>query len=68
MHSFPVLPILSLLLGVGASSLDSRWQYAHPLDARTVNNVCGNVGKLVVPNASGGNTVVGKIGQFNCPL
>jgi hypothetical protein len=63
MPFFAVLPILSLLLGVGASSLDSRsMMYAHPLDARTVTNVCGNVGKLVVPNASGGNTVVGKIG------
>ena len=68
MRLFHVFLILSFLFGVNASSLDSRQLYAHPLDARDVTDVCGNVGKLVVPNAQGGNTVVGTISQFNAPL
>ena len=68
MRLFHVFPILSLLFGARASSLDSRQPDAHPLDARDVTDVCGDVGKLVVPKAQGGNTVVGKIGQLNVPL
>ena len=67
MHFFCVFPILSLLFGAHASSLDSRQPNAHPLDARYVTDVCGNVAKLVVPSAQGTNIVVGKIGRFNVP-
>ena len=43
MQLFRVLPILSLLFGARASSLDSRRPDAHPLDARDVSDVCATL-------------------------
>ena len=40
MRLFHVLPILSLLFGAHAFSLDSRQSNAHPLDARDFSDVC----------------------------
>jgi hypothetical protein len=42
MRLLHVLPILSLLFGASASSLDSRMLDAHPLDARDVSDVCAS--------------------------
>ncbi|KAH9051581.1 hypothetical protein EDB83DRAFT_2316717 [Lactarius deliciosus] len=43
MRLFRVLPVLSLLFGTGASSLQSREPAAHPLDARDLVDVCASV-------------------------
>jgi hypothetical protein len=66
MHLFRILPILSLLFGAHASSLDPRRPDAHPLDARDLSDVCGSLNtELVVPDLLGILTAVGVIGQFN---
>jgi hypothetical protein len=68
MRLFHVLPILSLLFGAHASSLDSRHPDPHPFDARDVLDVCASVDtELVVPDQLGVLTAVGVIGQFNAP-
>ena len=43
MRLFHVLPIISLLFGARASSLDSRRPDAHPLDARDDSDVCATL-------------------------
>ena len=43
MHLFRVLPVLSLLLGACASSLDSRQPVPHQLDVRDTPDVCATV-------------------------
>ncbi|KAN0135197.1 hypothetical protein V8E53_007088 [Lactarius tabidus] len=48
MRIFHILPIFSLLVGIRASSLDSRRPDAHPLDARDVSDVCA----LLTPDES----------------
>jgi hypothetical protein len=70
MRLFRVLPILSLLFGARASSLDSRQPAAHPLDARYLLDVCALVKtELIIPNPiTNGPLVIGAIGQFNVPL
>ncbi len=69
MRLFRVLPILSLLFGARASSLESREPAAHPLDARDLLDVCASVNvELVVPNLLGVLTAVGIVGQSNVTL
>ncbi|KAN0135202.1 hypothetical protein V8E53_007093 [Lactarius tabidus] len=54
MRLFHVLPILGLLFGVSASSLDSRAPAAHPLDARELLDVCASVNvDLLAPDLLG---------------
>lgn len=65
MRLFRVLPLLSLLFGVGvrASSLDSRAPVPHPLDVRDLADVCASLDtELVVPDVLGILTAVGIIG------
>ena len=63
MRFFRVLPVLSLLLGARASSLDPREPAAHRLDVRDTNDICANLdAQLVVPNAQGVKTAVGTVG------
>ncbi|KAH9980421.1 hypothetical protein BJV74DRAFT_109935 [Russula compacta] len=69
MRLFPVLPLLSLLFGVGAraSSLDSRAPVPHPLDVRDLSDVCASLDtELVVPDALGILTAVGIIDVCLC--
>ena len=67
MRLFPLLPILSLLFGARASSLDSRRPDAHPLDVRDAPDVCGGIDKeLAVPDIStGAITSAGMLSQFD---
>ena len=67
MRLFHVLPILSLLSGASASSLDSRTPAAHPLDTRELLDVCASVdvdldGPELLGNLLGAS---GVIGQFD---
>ncbi|KAN0135205.1 hypothetical protein V8E53_007096 [Lactarius tabidus] len=67
MHLFRILPILSLLFGAHASSLDPRRPDAHPLDARDLSDVCGSLNtELVVPDLLGILTAVGVIDVCLC--
>jgi hypothetical protein len=60
---FRVLPVLSLLLGARASSLDWRDPAPHRLDVRDTPDVCGSVNsEIVVPDLLGILTAVGVIG------
>jgi hypothetical protein len=70
MRLFHVLPILGLLFGVSASSLDSRAPAAHPLDTRELLDVCASVNvDLQAPELLGDLLgVSGVIGQFHTPL
>ena len=69
MRLFRVLPIITLLFGARASSLDSRQPAAHSLDARDLLDVCASVNtNLVVRDLFGVLTAVGIIGQFSVPL
>ena len=66
MRLFRVLPLLSLLLGGCASSLDSRSPAPHPLDARALIDVCASINaNLNVPDLLGILQVAGVVGQFN---
>ena len=54
MHLFPLLPVLSLLLGTRASSHNPREPVLHRLDVRDpFVDVCASI-------------AVGEIGQFTC--
>ena len=66
MHLFRILPVLSLLLGIRASHIDSREPVPHPLDARDTFDVCANINAELIIPVQGGKTVdVGWIrGQF----
>ena len=72
MRLFRALPILSLLFGARASSLDSRQSDAHPLDARDVSDVCTllSSGSLSVvdPDLFFALLGSGVYGQFDVPL
>ena len=74
MRLFRVLPILSLLFGARASSLDSRQLDAHPLDARDVSDsdVCTilSSGSMSVedPSLFFAFLLSGIYGQFDVPL
>ena len=69
MRLFRILPTLSLLFGVRASSLGSREPAAHPLDARDLLDVCASVNvNLEVPDILGVLKAVGVIGRFIVPL
>jgi hypothetical protein len=68
MRIFHILPIFSLLVGIRASSLDSRRPDAHPLDARDVSDVCA----LLTPDESDFGLYLGLFfsdayGLFNLP-
>ena len=64
MRFFTVLPVLSLLLGARAHSLDSRDPVPHRLDVRDTLDVCGSLNtELVVPDILGILTAVGVIGE-----
>ena len=52
MRLFQVLPILSLLFGTHASSLDLRQLDAHPLDARDFSDVCAILDPTLADNPS----------------
>ena len=70
MRLFRLLPVLSLLFGAHASSLDSRQPGAHPLDARDLD-VCALVNQVLVipvPSPLGPPVNVGLIGLFNIPF
>ncbi|KAH9170201.1 hypothetical protein EDB89DRAFT_2230753 [Lactarius sanguifluus] len=67
MRLFRVLPVLSLLFGARASSLQSREPAAHPLDARDLLDVCAPVNTdLVVPDLLGVQTAVGMVDNCLC--
>src|SRR6266702_4435547 len=69
MRLFRILPILSLLFGARASSLESREPAAHPLDARDLLEVCASVNvELVVPNLLGVLTAVGIVAQLGVEI
>ncbi|KAI9439296.1 hypothetical protein H4582DRAFT_2076001 [Lactarius indigo] len=67
MRLFRALPVLGLLFGARASSLQSREPAAHPLDERDLLDVCASVNtELVVPNILGILTAVGVIDVCLC--
>ncbi|KAH9051506.1 hypothetical protein EDB87DRAFT_1694447 [Lactarius vividus] len=67
MRLFRVLPVLSLLFGARASSLQSREPAAHPLDARELLDVCASVNAdLVVPDVLNVLTAVGALDICLC--
>ncbi|KAH8987195.1 hypothetical protein EDB92DRAFT_1818040 [Lactarius akahatsu] len=67
MRLFRALPVLSLLVGARASSLQSREPDAHPLDARDLLDVCASVNaELVVPDLLGVLTAVGVVDVCLC--
>ena len=69
MRLFHVLPILSLLFGARASSLDSRHPDAHPLDARDVSDVCATLNPSPDdPDLFGPLAISDAIGQFDLSL
>jgi hypothetical protein len=76
MRLLHALPILSLLFGASASSLDSRLLNAHPLDARDLPDVCASlVGQeltITVPKDSKPNDNydigIGQLRQSNISL
>jgi hypothetical protein len=64
MRLFRVLPVLSLLLVARASSLDSRGQASHPLDARDLLDVCVFLNaELAVPDDQGLLSAFGLISE-----
>jgi hypothetical protein len=66
MHIILVLPIFSFLFAARASSLDSRWPDAHPLDARDVTDVCSLVStEFEVPDSDGNTEDIGLLRQSN---
>jgi hypothetical protein len=70
MRLLHVLPILSLLFGTSASSLDLRTLDAHPLDARDVPDVCASLvdQEFYLPIPGGDpNDYIFPIGQFSQP-
>ena len=69
MRLFCIIPVLSLLLGGRASSLDPRDPAPHRLDVRDTPDVCGFVNsEIVVPNELGILTAVGVIGKSTFSL
>ena len=69
MRLFCILPVLSVLLGGRASSLDSRDPAPHRLDVRDTPDVCGLVNsEIVVPDILGILTAVGVIGKSTFSL
>jgi hypothetical protein len=62
MRIFLVLPIFSILFGASASSLDSRWLDAHPLDARDGLDLCAFVNADLVVGGGDYLLSVGTIG------
>ena len=69
MRLFCILPVLSLLLGGRASSLDSRDSAPHRFDVRDTPDVCGLVNsEIVVPDILGILTAVGVIGKSTFSL
>ena len=66
MRLLPALPVLSLLLGARASSLDSRGPASNRLNVREpIVDVCASINaELVVPDLLGILTAVGVVGEF----
>ena len=67
MRLFHGLPILSFLLGAGASSLDSRAPNAHPLDARDVLDICAYIDQQLDVMSWYITVSAGVISQSNVP-
>ncbi|KAI0290225.1 hypothetical protein BC826DRAFT_1106580 [Russula brevipes] len=67
MRLFRVIPVLSLLFGARASSLESREPASHPLDVRQLLDVCANIKTdLAVPDLLGVLKAVGVVDVCLC--